>query len=153
MSIIQTERLNIRLASNDEMRDIIAAQTDAELKKAYGEMLDMCVKYPEDRKWYAAWFIESETGKHIGDLCFKGLADGCVEMGYGILPEYWGNGYATEALKATVDWALEQPEVNAVEAETDANNFASQKVLEKAGFDPTGKIGEEVPRFVRRNNE
>ena len=49
---------------------------------------------------------------------------------------------------AITKWALSQPGVIRVEAETDSNNIASQRVLEKAGFIPTGTIGEEGPRFV-----
>ena len=146
--MIKTERLDIRLASDDEMRDLIAKENDEELKKAYGEMLDLCVRYPDERHWYGAWFIEDKTGKRIGDLCFKGLADGRVEIGYGILPEYRGCGYATEAVRAAVEWALEQIGVNAVEAETERDNTSSQRVLEKVGFVPTGKFGEEGPRFI-----
>ena len=43
--------------------------------------------------------------------------------------------------------AFGYPEVFAVEAEADPENVASQKVLEKCGFQATGEIGEEGPRF------
>ena len=48
-------------------------------------------------------------------------------------------------------WAFEHPEIVAVEAETDPDNVASQKVLNKCGFKPNGKIGEEGPRFTVYN--
>ena len=148
--MIETKRLRIRLATDEQMRAIIAEQTEEELKKAYGEMLSLCLAHPESRAWYAAWLIETPSGQRIGDLCFKGLsADGAVEIGYGLLPEYWGCGYATEAVSAAVAWALGQPGVARVEAETETDNLASQNVLKKAGFVPTGTLGEEGPRFVR----
>ena len=50
-------------------------------------------------------------------------------------------------MKAASGWALQSPKVTAVEAETDAENTASQRVLEKCGFIPNGKIGEEGPRY------
>ena len=43
---------------------------------------------------------------------------------------------------------LRKAEVFAVEAEADPENVASQKVLEKCGFQATGEIGEEGPRFI-----
>lgn len=147
--MIETQRLRIRISSDDEMRDLIAAESNPELREAYGEMLDFCQKNPDSRQWYAAWFIELASGTHIGDLCFKGLSDGGqVEIGYGLLPEYWGQGYATEAVTAAVGWAAAQPGVRYVYAETDPENTASQRVLEKAGFIPTGEKGQEGPRFV-----
>ena len=46
-----------------------------------------------------------------------------------------------------VKWALSDPRVGRVEAETEEGNAASKRVLEKCGFLPTGKYGEEGPRF------
>lgn len=148
--MIKTERLVISAASDDEMLALIENETDEGLKAAYGEMLAGCIAYPEDRNWYAAWFISLKDGARIGDLGFKGYPpEGNVEIGYGLLPEYWGRGYATEAVCAAVEWALKQPGVTAVEAETEPDNAASQRVLEKAGFAPNGIMGEEGPRFIK----
>lgn len=148
--MIETTRLRIRIAAQNEMEQIIDEETDAELKCAYQEMLQGCRDYPEQAQWYAIWLIETMDGLRVGDLCFKGLlADGSVEIGYGILTEYQGRGYATEAVGASVEWALTQPGVNRVEAETDPDNRASQRVLEKCGFRATGVIGEEGSRFVK----
>ena len=119
-----------------------------ELKKAYEEMLTLSMEHESKRQWYAAWFVELLTGERIGDLCFKGLSsEGMVEIGYGFLTDYWGCGYATEAVSAMTNWALEQDTVKRVEAEIETDNIASQRVLEKVGFVPTGKNGEEGPRF------
>lgn len=147
--MVKTRRMTIRIASDGQMRELIEKETDPELKKAYGEMLALCIANPNQRQWYAAWFLELQDGERVGDLCFKGLSpDGMVEIGYGLLPEYWGNGYATEAVKAMVDWALRQPGVQRIEAETEREKRASRRVLEKSGFFPTGEKGEEGPRFV-----
>lgn len=147
--MITTERLNIEIASDEEMHKLVEEQVDEEMKAAYGEMLEGCLNHPDQREWYAVWFIRLKSGETVGDYCFKGLLpDGSVEIGYGLLPEYWGKGYATEAVIAAVDWARKQPGVRQIEAETDPDNAASQRVLEKAGFIPNGINGEEGPRFV-----
>lgn len=147
--VIETERLIISIASDDEMRLLVESETNEEMKAAYQEMLDGCIEHAKDRQWNAVWFIRLKTGEWIGDYSFKGLGqDGMVEIGYGLHTEYWGKGYATEAVKAAVQWALNQPGVNRVEAETDPDNKASQRVIYKAGFIPTGTYGEEGPRFV-----
>ena len=146
--LMETKRLLIRTASEDEMRRLIEEQTDEELAAAYGEMLQGCLDHPEDWNWYAIWMIEEKDGQHVGDLSFTGRrADGSAEIGYGILEEYRGRGYASEAVEAAVAWALEQSGVRRVEAETEPGNFRSRRVLEKCGFVPTGTIGEEGPRF------
>ena len=149
--ILETARLRLRPADRARMEAAIAAETDGELKKAYTEMLAGCLAHPEQWNWYAMWVIEQRDGTPVGDLCFKGLgANGVAEIGYGLLEEYWGRGYATEAVRAALDWALAQPEVTAIEAETAPDNAASRRVLEKCGFRPNGRFGQEGPRFTLR---
>lgn len=140
--MIETENLKIYAASQDEMEKFIEAQTDNVLKTAYKEMLNGCIENPEQWEWYAIWMIELKDGTHIGELCFKGLnSTGIVEIGYGIIEKYQKHGYATEAVKAISNWAFKEPKVIAIEAETDENNTASKRVLEKCGFVFTGKKG------------
>ena len=147
--ILTTKRLRIWLSTDAEMQELITNTEDEGLKLAYTEMLTMAREHPESRPWYGAWFIENTDGERVGELCFKGLSpDGVVEIGYGLSPEFWGKGYATEAVTAAAEWASQQPGVTAVEAETDDENIASQRVLAKAGFVPTGARGEEGPRFT-----
>ena len=147
---METERIRICPASREQMENMIAAERDEALKKAYGEMLAGALSHPEDRAWYAAWMIETADGTRIGDLCFKGIEAGRnPEIGYGIAEEYQGRGYATEAVSLALQWAFRHPEVKAVEAETDPENAASQRVLEKCGFRPLGILGEEGPRFIK----
>ncbi len=149
--MIETKRLKIYAASKEQMETFIATQSVEVLKAAYVEMLNGCLTHPEQWEWYAIWMIELKDGTHIGELCLKGIDEfGSTEIGYGIAEDHQGCGYATEAVSALVDWALNQPGVSCVTAETEASNIASQRVLEKSGFIPTGKTGEEGPLFVRR---
>ena len=63
--------IKIYPASRELMEKQIYSETDAELKKAYEEMLEGCLAYPDQWDWYAMWMIEKADGTHIGDLCFK----------------------------------------------------------------------------------
>lgn len=151
MAMVTTERMLIFPVSNEELQVIIGNERDEEMKKAYSEMLEGCIKMPQQHIWYTVWLIQfnDENKQIIGDLCFKGLnEDGTVEIGYGIKPEYQGRGLATEAVTAMAKWAITQPNVLRVEAEAEPNNIASQRVLQKSGFLPNGVLGEEGPRFV-----
>ena len=148
---IESERLLLYPISEKEMEQLIENEESLDLKQAYSEMLQGCLQEPEKRIWHALWFIElkSQRGTVVGDLSFKGLgADGMFELGYGLRDGYCGNGYMTEAVKAISIWAISQKGITRIEAETTVENKASQKVLAKAGFVPTGANGEEGPRFV-----
>ncbi|MBO7393880.1 MAG: GNAT family N-acetyltransferase [Abditibacteriota bacterium] len=130
------------------MSRLIEKQTDEGLRAAYEEMSSGCLAHPDKREWYAPWMIELKDGTHVGELCFMGPpSEGAVEIGYGISEEYRNRGYASEAVKALSAWALDRPGVAAVEAETEPGNRASQRVLAKAGFIPTGTAGKEGPRY------
>ena len=147
--MIYTERLILYPASREQMEAVISSERDEDLKQAYTEMLEGCLRHPDQWDWYAVWMIEKTDGTHIGDFCFKGLReDGTVEIGYGILEEHRGQGYATEAVQAACRWAFHHAQVQSLEAETDVGNTASQRVLEKCGFRPNGTFGEEGPRFT-----
>lgn len=85
-----------------------------------------------------------DDGVVVGDVGFHGAPtayDGSVEIGYGVVPAYRGRGIATEAAAALAGWAHRQPGVATVVAETETGNVASQQVLWKAGFAPTGEAG------------
>ena len=146
--MLEADRLVIYAASEDEMNKILAEEADEHLRAAYGEMLRGSLAHPEDWGWYALWLIVRKDGAQIGNLSFKGVPEnGMVELGYGIAEEYRGLGYATEAVETILAWAFDQPGVNSVAAETEADNAASRRVLEKCGFVPAGE-GREGPRFI-----
>lgn len=61
-------------------------------------------------------------------------------LGYWIGRPFWGQGFATEAASAVLEFARRKGS-RAVEARTYAGNPASVRVLEKIGFTPTGSVG------------
>ena len=57
-----------------------------------------------------------------------------AEIGYMILPEYYGQGIVTEAIKEVVRFGFEEMNLHSIEAIIDPNNLASERVLQKNGF-------------------
>jgi ribosomal-protein-alanine N-acetyltransferase len=57
-----------------------------------------------------------------------------AEVGYMIMPEYWGSGITSEALQAVLQYGFTAMELHSVEADINPDNEASRKVLQKAGF-------------------
>ncbi len=98
--------------------------------------------FPEHHMFYTLWCgVEEATNTVVAGIVFKGPpnAEGAVEIGYGTLPDFVGKGYMTEVVRLSCKWAFAQPGVKKVVAETDLDNFASQKILLKNGF---VKVGE-----------
>ena len=149
--ILKTKRLILRPMPLKDLEQRVLQMEAGEEREAYTEMLEGCRSHPEDWLWYTPWSITlKENGIAIGDICFKGpQQNGTVEWGYGLDESYRGRGYMTEAARVLLEWAFSQKDVYVVEAETLADNAASQAVLRKLGFKPTGTVGEEGPRFRR----
>lgn len=97
--------------------------------------------------YWGPWLAILKTDNTIiGDLGFKGAPDnkGAVEIGYGLLEEYRGKGYATEAVAALVDWAWKQDGIHKIKAETLVGNQESIRVLEKLGMKKVAESEEMV---------
>ncbi len=87
----------------------------------------------------------------IGYPGFIGAPDGegAVEVGYSIAESYQGQGFATEAVRALIEWALRQPQVKQVTAGCDADNYASRRVLEKLGLQIVAQDGASLHWVLR----
>jgi len=64
----------------------------------------------------------------------------CVEIGWRILPRYWGCGYATEGALAALRYGFEELDLDEIVSFTVPENLASRRVMEKIGMtrDPDG---------------
>lgn len=98
--------------------------------------------------WGAYVVILRDTGEMIGHAGFHlppgnedidRWAPGAVEIGYTIFEAHRRLGYASEAVRALVDWARTQG-VNAVLATTAQDNLGSRTVLQRSGFIHRGQI-------------
>jgi len=58
-----------------------------------------------------------------------------IEVGYHILKQYWGQGYAPEAAKLFIDYAFKNNLTQSVISIIDKRNFKSQRVAEKNGLE------------------
>jgi len=96
--------------------------------------------------------IHREDNCVIGAASFKGPPDddGVVEIAYGIVPAYQGQGYATEAASALVAFAVERVDVCTIRAHTMPDGNASMRVLVKAGFQLVGDVIDEEDGLVCR---
>lgn len=95
----------------------------------------------ETRRSFApsAWWIVHD-GEIVG-LCsvIRVSPEGDLHIGYGVAPSRQGRGFATKGVRQMLEWALHDPRVTHVSAETGTENVASQRVLESNGFLRTGE--------------
>ncbi len=150
--IIETERLRIvpltmeqfyLLLTNAERLDNELGlgtpnnRLDRHTQEAMEGLYARAMNHKENYLWYTNWqIILASENKSIGSACFMGMPNSSnkVEIGYGINKEYENRGYMTEAVKEMCAWALSQPDVKYVIAETDKKNIASHRVLRKCNM-------------------
>lgn len=63
-----------------------------------------------------------------------------AELGYWLLPRFWGKGIATEVLHFVIKFWQEQKGIHRLEAFIEHGNTASIKLLERAGFQHEGTM-------------
>ncbi|EKS7420934.1 GNAT family N-acetyltransferase [Enterobacter ludwigii] len=91
-----------------------------------------------DKYNFSWWAIkEKSLGVIVGAACLQHLAnvDGApLEIGWRLVPEHNGKGYATEAAQAIVDYAAEQVGATYLVAVADPENIPSQRVMQRLGM-------------------
>jgi RimJ/RimL family protein N-acetyltransferase len=92
--------------------------------------------FTPNTKWF---FIEKKDNSRIGTV-FHFLNGNYMEIGYILVPSERKKGYGSEAVKIIVDYLFLSKELVRVQAITGVDNFASQRILEKAGFAKEGII-------------
>jgi RimJ/RimL family protein N-acetyltransferase len=86
--------------------------------------------------------VRRDDGLTLGGVGFGGGP--IKELGYALGRAYWGQGYATEAVRAMIDDARAL-RLHALEAFTFVDNPASARVLAKAGFADLGMARRDFP--------
>ncbi|HET7500785.1 MAG TPA: GNAT family N-acetyltransferase [Kofleriaceae bacterium] len=90
---------------------------------------------PEIRLWGDSLVVLRDEPRVVGSVIFHGRPhNGIAEVGYSIEEGSRGNGLATEATRACVDWALAEPGVDAVHATTFPWHAASLGVIRNLGM-------------------
>lgn len=90
------------------------------------------------------WAIHlREDHRFIGWCGLKKVEDpDLIDLGYRLLPDAWGLGYATEAALSTLDYGLRQLYLPLITAMVVSENMASRKILEKIGMKQVGTTQE-----------
>jgi RimJ/RimL family protein N-acetyltransferase len=105
---------------------------------------DALAEDPESSAWGTRLFLAGDPPELVGWGGFKGPPhDGIVEIGYEIAEGRRGRGLATAATRALLAEAFADERVTAVIAHTQAERNASNRVLEKAGFQHDGESQED----------
>ena len=117
--------------------------SDADRAQLSAEWLGLLAACQSADPWIIGFSMrKTASGNPVGQCGFKGPPnqDGEVEIAYMVLPEKQGNGFATEAAKALVEYAFSKSGVTCVLAHTLPEENASTRVLSKCQFQQLGEV-------------
>ena len=130
------------LANNKELASILGLPHPYELKDAedwiaiHPEQIKEGIEYP-----LTIVYKELNENEIIGTITIRiDKSNNKGELGYWIGKEYWGNGFATEAVNKMIEFGFNQLNLNKIWASALTRNIASKVVLEKAGLQKEGDI-------------
>jgi len=92
----------------------------------------------QNRVKYFFAITMKETNQYVGEIGYT-VTVGCslgkvVNLGYFILPIYWGKGIVTEAVKAVISYAFNHSDIVKIETGCIKENIGSERVMKKAGM-------------------
>ncbi len=153
MEQILTERLALTPIDTGFLDSTFAYASDPENTRLMMFMplsdLDETRKYLEyfEAEWQKPNPVYCEfaillDGVHIGEVGVDFLnGPDIAELGWVLHPDHHGHGYATEAARAVIDYAVKRFKANHFIAHCDAENAASQSVMHKLGMKLTDTTG------------
>jgi ribosomal-protein-alanine N-acetyltransferase len=145
--ILRTERLLLRELRTGDAEVIFALRSDPEVMRYVSRPLAASITEADEfirnahegraNNDAVVWGITLHgDDRLIGTVAFWRVMKEHhrAEIGYTLLPAHWGKGIVSEALAAILDHGFGVLKFHSVEANTDPDNSASRRVLEKAGF-------------------
>lgn len=147
---IEGEKVQLRTVETDDIDFLHKLVNDPDVRRGIA-VVDPVTKEKE-REWVESRgdgddinFIVCYDGNSVGTIGLKppDAISGAVEVGYIVAPTHWGEGYATDAVRAICAYAFGERRMNKMYAKAYETNPASSRVLEKAGFTREGVLREE----------
>ena len=145
--ILETPRLMLRQFTEDDAALILLLNSHASVVKYVHEPILkteekareilLNIILPQYKNKLGRWAVYTKDGNQFIGWCgLKYLVNsGEIDLGYRLLPSAWGNGYATEAARHTLEYGFDKLNIQTITGRAHVENIASLKILEKIGME------------------
>jgi ribosomal-protein-alanine N-acetyltransferase len=161
-TIFETARLVVRPYTEDDKEiffslngnaDVVRYIRPVKTKEECNKFLLEIIAAANATPLYGRWAVHEKTsGDFVGSFAIIPVDDSNnIQMGYALLPQHWGKGYATELTKEGLQYVFAKTPLPTIYGYTEKPNTASQKVLLKCGFQHVSdkiEAGREIVGFV-----
>jgi RimJ/RimL family protein N-acetyltransferase len=146
--VLVTDRLLLRRSRPEDAETISEYRSDPDVNRHQGwertdaegiraEIDEMSLRVPGEPGGWVQFSVEHRaSGRLVGDVGLSASHDepGVIKVGYTIAPQFQGRGYATEAVRALIDYAVGTLGADVVRAYASSENVPSIRVAENAGM-------------------
>ncbi len=144
-----TERLLLRHFHESDLDAFYAYRNDPEVFKYQGwgvpYLREMAAEFiaqmkdavpGEEGHWFQTAIQRKSDHTLIGDVAFCPMRGNPQQafFGFSLARRFWGQGYASEAAQAVLDYLFHELEMHRIVADCDAENVHSYRLLERLGF-------------------
>jgi RimJ/RimL family protein N-acetyltransferase len=153
MTVLKTERLTLRRLTTDDAAFIFRLVNEPSWLRFIG---DKGVKTLDDAREYIrtgpiASYERFGFGLYLAELKGSGQPIGMCgllkrdalehpDIGFALLPEFWGQGYASESAAAVMAFGKDVLGLDRILAVTNPDNYSSMRLLEKLGMRADGVV-------------
>ena len=149
---LQTTRLKLRQITEADLENVYSGLSNPDVIKYYGVNYNSLEATWEQLEWYAElertrtgiWWaiISAEDNSFCGAIGYNNLSreHKKAELGFWLLPKYWGKGYVQEALEVVLEYAFQKLHLHRIEAFVETENISSQNTLQKCHFQKEGVL-------------
>jgi [ribosomal protein S5]-alanine N-acetyltransferase len=160
MIIFETERLVVRTYNEKDKKNFYLLNGNRKVmrwirpvktRKESDDFLLETLARTETDPAMGRWAVEEKSiGKFVGSFAIIPVENSeHIQLGYALLPRYWGKGYATELTKTGLHYVFSKTKLKVIYALTELPNLSSQKVLIKTGFTENGIVMEGKKELVQ----
>ena len=137
--VVEDLETHHKLLSNDNVMKYlqdIKTNNIEESKQNLQKIIDDSLS--KDRKLFFFRIENKVTNEFIGEIGYTVIQNTpygkLVHLGYFLKEKYWNKGYATEALKRTIEYAFVENNVYRIRTGCFKENIGSERVMQKCGF-------------------
>jgi ribosomal-protein-alanine N-acetyltransferase len=146
MPEIETSRLRLRMFTPDDLDALSAITGDAEVMKYLGTSgprtrektkttIDAILRHWSEHG-FGIWALEHKRDQRLIGWCGLQMLEKTpeIEVAYLLAQDYWNQGLATEAARASIEYAFRELKLRRIVAIARPENVGSYRVMEKAGM-------------------
>jgi RimJ/RimL family protein N-acetyltransferase len=158
---LETERLVLRSWREDDLDSFHAICSDPVVMATLGPCMSRAetaaligrVAATEAEHGYTFWALERQEDARLIGWCGvipgkDGPIAGKAEIGWRLASDCWGQGYASEAARASVDWLFANLPDDTAWAITHTGNHRSRAVMERMGMTYRPELDFDHPRLA-----